>query len=37
MFTTLAPGAIGIKGLSLPETIDLAARSWLPGRNVRYP
>ncbi len=31
MFTTLAPGAIGIKGLSLPETIDLAARSGFQG------
>jgi sugar phosphate isomerase/epimerase len=31
MFTTLAPGAIGIKGLSLAESIDLAARSGFQG------
>ena len=31
MFTTLAPGAIGIQGLSLPESIDLAARSGFQG------
>lgn len=27
MYTTLGPGAIGIKGLTLPESIDLAAKS----------
>jgi len=31
MFTTLGPGAIGIKGLSLPESIELAAKSGFQG------
>lgn len=31
MFTTLGPGAIGIKGLSLPDSIDLAAKSGFQG------